>query len=97
MQTILGTRQLKMGLSMLNMQFKANNGFVWNIQSSKINNIENLNNRCFANLQPFVSFNIHLLDSVHSNKKIRITNSTVNPFSFLVVYHNLTLLTPLYL
>ena len=43
MQTSLGTRHLKMGMWMLNMQFNADKGLLWSIKSPKIKNIENPN------------------------------------------------------
>ena len=57
MQTSLGTRHLKMGMWMLNMQFNADKGLLWSIKSPKINNIENPN-LCFPNLHPLVSFEL---------------------------------------
>ena len=54
MQTILDTRQLKMGMCMLNMQFYADNGLMWSVKLPKINYIENPNIPCFAKgLAPF--------------------------------------------
>ena len=58
MQTSHYTRQLEMGIWMLNMQFNADKGLVLSIKSPKINNIDNLNIRCFPNVYPFVSFEV---------------------------------------
>ena len=71
MQTSLGTRHLKMGMWMLNMQFNADKGLLWSIKSPKINNIENPN-LVFSKFTPIrVIRIIRIFDLVHYTNKIQ--------------------------
>ena len=71
MQTSLGTRHLKMGMWMLNMQFNADKGLLWSIKSPKINNIENPNS-VFSKFTPtrVIRF-IWIFGLVHHTNKIQ--------------------------
>ena len=71
MQTSLGTRHLKMGMWMLNMQFNADKGLLWSIKSPKINNIENPKS-VFSKFTPIrVIQIIRIFDLVHYTNKIQ--------------------------
>ena len=75
MQTSLGTRHLKMGMWMLNMQFNTDKGLLWSIKSITLK----IRIRCFPNLHPIVSFELfgyfvwYIIQIKY--RKIRMANS----------------------